>query len=195
MALPQVEEIGRGLSAALRMMTDGARAAPRIRADWRDISASFWAILLTFPAAICLIAANNAPSGLPLAQGLAANPTLLPLTLLQHAAPFILAPLLVLALTRTHAPKRFASFLIGWNWAEILVTLMMAVPALLLALKLSTPGLAFLQTLAIVALAARLRFAMIRATLSAPPAYAGLMVSIFMLGELVIARLVGSPLI
>ncbi len=34
MAMPHVAEIGRGLTGAIRMMTDGARAAPRIRAGW-----------------------------------------------------------------------------------------------------------------------------------------------------------------
>ncbi len=102
--------------------------------------------------------------------------------------PFILAPLLVLALTRAHAPQRFAPFLVSWNWAETLIALMMVLPALLLALKLSTPGPRLSPDIGHRRLAARLRFALLRATLEAPPAYAGLLVSIFMLGELMIAR-------
>jgi hypothetical protein len=194
MGLPAVEDIGRGLSAALRLMTDGAKSAPRIAAGWRELGSSFWAILISLPADICLLAANNAASGLPLSIGISLSPSLIPLTALQHLAPFILPPLFVLALTRRLAPQRFAPFLVGWNWAQAIVTMMMAVPALLLAAGLSNPGIALLQCLAVVALSARLRYAMIRTTLDAPPAYARLLVAIFMLGDLAIARMIGSPI-
>jgi hypothetical protein len=195
MGLPAVEDIGRGLSAALRLMTDGAESAPRFAAGWRELAGSFWAILISLPAAICLLAANNAASSLPLSIGVSLSPSLVPLTALQHLAPFILPPLFVLALTRHVAPQRFAPFLIGWNWAQAIVTMMMAVPALLLATGLSNPGIALLQCLAVIALSARLRYAMIRATLDAPPAYARLLVVIFMLADVLIARLIGSPII
>jgi hypothetical protein len=194
MGLPAVEDIGRGLSAAFRLMTDGAKSASRVKADWRELGSSFWAILLSLPAAICLLAASNAASGLPLSMGLSLSPWLIPLAAFQHVAPFILPPLLVLALTRRVAPQRFAPFLIGWNWAQAIVAMMMAVPALLLATGLSNPGIALMQGLAVVALSARLRYAMIRTTLGATPGYARLLTGIFLLGDLVVARMVGSPI-
>jgi hypothetical protein len=64
------------------------------------------------------------------------------------------------------APQRSAPFVIGWNGSE-----------------------------APVALSSRLRYAIIRTTLGAPPSYAGLLVLIFILAEHGIPRMVESPVI
>jgi hypothetical protein len=65
---------------------------------------------------------------------------------------------------------RGTSFVIAWNWAEVITTLMLAVPAALYAIGWAPPALAVMFTAAFSVLAARLRYAVARTTLgcSAP---------------------------
>lgn len=195
MALPATDEIGRGLRAAWGLLTEGARNPIRFDMSLRGCCVSFTALGLSLPAFVCLLAANAARPDAPLSHSLALEPEIVLASTLQHLAPFMLAPLFVLLLLRQTAPLRFAPFLVAWNWAEVLVSGFAAIPAAMLALGLIPPELALPYVLAYVALATRLRYALMRSTLAAPPAYAALLVGAVFLLEVSMAGLAGSIII
>jgi hypothetical protein len=162
-------------------MADGEKGLRALDLSQRGFLKSYGAIILTAPAFIAFVAAQRVREGQVNEAGLFAAPDIAALTLLQQAAAFLLAPALVLALLWGVArTARGTAFLVSWNWAEVIVTMMLALPAALYAIGFIPPIVAVMFTCAFAAIAARLRYAVARSALGvSPPMALGLMLLTF----------------
>ncbi len=173
--LPTSLEIAQSLRGSWRLMEDGERGLDGLDISVTGLWKSYAAIILTAPAFIALLAAARMKEGQSNEAGLFAAPEIALATFGQHALSFLIIPAMVLALLWGVArTRRGTAFLISWNWAEVIVTLLLAVPAALYAAGFIPPFVAAMFTLAFICIAARLRFSVARAALglSAPAAMA-----------------------
>jgi hypothetical protein len=169
--LPTSLEVARSLQGSWRLMQEGEKALRALDLSRDGFFKSYGAIILTAPAFLAFLAAVRIRQGQSNADGLFTAPDIAALTLAQQAVSFLLLPALVMALLWGVArTARGTAFLISWNWAEVIVTMLLAVPAALYAIGFIPPVVAVMFTCAFAAIAARLRYAVARATLglSAP---------------------------
>lgn len=164
--LPSSLEIAQSLRGSWRLIDAGEKALADFDLSWSGFVKSYGALLLTAPAMVALLAAQRLKSGLINEAGLFDAPVLALLVVAQNLLSFFIVPALVLGLMWSVARSaRGTVFVITWNWSEVAVTLMLAVPAALYAIGWASPALALMFTLAFMVLAARLRFAVARACL------------------------------
>lgn len=186
------DDVTRGLRGSWRLMSKGPAALPELDLSRQGLTRSCLAAVLTAPALIAVLAAENRIAGLSNAEGLFQSPPLALSVLASQIAAFLMVPALIagLAPQQLRSPA-FASFVIAWNWTEILCASLLALPALVYALGWSTPALAQLQWLGFSVVAATLRHAAAVATLGAQRGVAPLVVCASFLGQFGTARLLG----
>jgi hypothetical protein len=162
-------------------MDEGERAFAFFDLSARGLVRSFGAVLLTLPAVVALIAAERLRLGLGNEVGLFASPGLAAAVVGLHLATFVAAPLLVVALFwRVARTARGTGFVIAWNWAEVIVTLILAAPAALFAAGFTNSALATVMGFAFAVIAMRLRYAVARTALGlASPAAAAVVAITF----------------
>lgn len=164
--LPSSLEVAQSLRGSWRLMDEGEQALKELNISMDGFRKSFAAIMLTAPAFIAILAAERLKAGHSNANGLFTAPELALNALALHAVSFLVLPAIVLAMfwgvART---ARGTGFVIAWNWTEVIVTLLLAVPAALFAAGLLSGSMALAVTLAFVAIAARLRYAVAKSSL------------------------------
>lgn len=164
--LPSSLEVAQSLRGSWRLMDEGEKALREFNLSTEGLAKSFAAIMLTAPAFIALLAAERLRAGHGNAGGLFTAPELALNTLAMHVLSFVVLPAIILALFWNVArTSRGTGFLIAWNWTEVIVTLLLAVPAALFAAGLLDSRMAFAVTLAFWCIAARLRYAVARSAL------------------------------
>jgi hypothetical protein len=163
---PTSVEVARSLHGSWRLMDDGEKALGALDISRDGFRKSYAAIILTVPAFVAVLAAQRVNNGQSNTAGLFSAPDIAVATLIQHVMSFLLLPALVMAMLWGIARTvRGTAFLISWNWAEVIVTMLLAVPAALYAIGFIPPTVAAMFTLAVAVIAARLRFAVARAAL------------------------------
>lgn len=186
------DDVTRCLRASWRLMSAGPAALPEFDLSREGLARSWLATVLTVPAMIAVLAAENRMTGLNNEAGLFQSPALILSVLASQLAGFVLVPALIAGLSppllRTSG---FASFVIAWNWTEILCASLAALPALVYAIGWSTPEIAVMQWLAFAAIAARLRYATASATLGPERSVAWLVVFASFLAQAGVTRLLG----
>ena len=167
--LPTSLEVAHSLRGSWRLIGRGEKALEELDLSWSGFIKSYGAMLLTAPALVALLAAQRLRSGMINEAGLFDAPALAVQVIVVNVLSFGLIPALVLGLMWSVARSaRGTSFVIAWNWAEVIVTLMLAVPAALYAMGWAPPVQALMVTVAFSVLAARLRYAVARTTLGCP---------------------------
>ncbi len=127
---------------------------------------SFAAIMLTAPAFIAILAAERMKAGYTNASGLFTAPEMALNALALYAISFLVLPAVIMALFWSVArTARGTGFVIAWNWTEVIVTMLLALPAALYAAGLFDGRMAFAVSFAFWAIAARLRYAVARTAL------------------------------
>lgn len=186
------DAVTRCLRGTWRLMSAGPTALPELDLSRQGLSRSCLAMVLTAPALVAVLAAENAVAGLSNAAGLFQSPPLAMAVLASQIAAFIMVPMLIAGLAphllRTPA---FAAFVIAWNWTEVLCANLLAVPALVYAIGWSTPELAIAHWLAFAAIVAKLRYAAAAATLGAQRGVALLVVCASFLAQAGVTLLLG----
>jgi hypothetical protein len=179
--LPSSTEVLRSMRGAWRLMEEGERALTAFDMTQQGLVRSFGAFLLTLPAVVALIAAERLRHGLSNEAGLFADAAIAASIVALQLLSFVLAPALIVALFwRVARTARGTGFLIAWNWTEVIVALVLAVPAALFAAGLVNAGLALLMTAAFGVIALRLRYAVARSALGlAAPMAVGVAVLAF----------------
>jgi hypothetical protein len=164
--LPTSLDVARSISGSWRLMSEGDKALKDLDLSRAGFAKSYGAILLTAPAFIVALAAHRAALGMNNSSGLFDAPLIALQTLAQQVLSFAILPAIAIALVWNIARSaRGTTFLIAWNWAEVIVTGLLALPAALYALGWAPGPLAIMYTIAFGAIAARLRFAVTRQTL------------------------------
>jgi hypothetical protein len=186
------DAVTRCLRGTWRLMSIGPAALPELDLTRQGLTRSCLAAILTVPALIAVLAAENLMAGLANASGLFQSLPLVVAVLVSQVAAFVMAPLLIAGLAphMLRAPA-FASFVIAWNWTEVLSSGLLAVPALIYAIGWSTPVIASMQWLAFAAIVARLRYATAAATLGPERGVALLVVVASFLAQAGVTRLLG----
>lgn len=160
------DAVTRCLRGSWRLMSAGPSALPELDLSRKGLTRSCLAAILTVPALIAVLAAENRMAGLSNADGLFQSPPLVMAVLASQIAAFVMVPMLIAGLAphllRTPA---LAGFVIAWNWTEVLCASLLALPALVYAIGWSTPEIATVQWLAFAAIVAKLRYAAAVATL------------------------------
>jgi hypothetical protein len=164
--LPTALETAMALRGSWRMMNEGERALEDFDVSGKGLLRSFGAILLTAPAFVAFLAAERLRAGLSNQGGLFDAPDIAVQLVAITALSFLLLPLAILLLFwRRARTARGTGFVICWNWTEVVITALLATPAALLAAGAMTPALAAVFTIAFAAIATRLRYAVLRASL------------------------------
>lgn len=177
--LPSSTEVVHALRGSWRLIDTGEKALADFDLSVRGFLKSYGAILLTAPALVALLAAQRLKSGMINESGLFDAPGLALQVLVLNVLSFLIIPSFVLALMWSVARSaRGTSFVIAWNWSEVSITLMLAVPAALFAMGWAPPMLALMFTIAFAILAARLRYAVARTTLQSSRALSLLIVTL-----------------
>lgn len=160
------EDIARSLRGSWRLMDEGAAALPDLDLSRAGFWRSFLAFALMLPAVIALVAAARIAAGLANSTGLFTAPGLVACVIGALLLAILVVPAFLIALRPQLAREgRFTGFVIAWNWAGIVSTSLMALPAAVFALGWSTPDLAALQLAAFGIIVLRLRYGVARATL------------------------------
>lgn len=164
--LPSSLEVAQSLRGSWRLMDEGEQALKDFNISSDGFVKSFAAIILTAPAFIAILAAERLRSGYANEAGLFTAPELALHALALHAISFVILPAIILGLfwgiART---ARGTGFIITWNWTEVIITMLLAVPAALYAAGLFDGRMAFVVTLAFWVIAARLRYGVARSAL------------------------------
>ncbi|MCP8940978.1 hypothetical protein NK718_20835 [Alsobacter sp. SYSU M60028] len=160
------DEVGRSLAGSLKLMNRdpaGLKAFDvSVEAFWR----SFAAILLTAPAFVVSLARDRAELGLPPQDGLFADPWVVALQAGALGLAWVAFPVaMILVARRLGLGRRYAGFVIAYNWSAVLAALIFAVPDALLLVGAATPGLAALFALAFGIIIAHYRWFLARAAL------------------------------
>jgi hypothetical protein len=186
------DAVTRCLRGTWRLMSAGPVALPELDMSRQGLARSCLAAILTAPALIAVLAAENLMAGLANASGLFQSPPLVAAVLASQIAAFVMVPVLIAGLAPhlLRAP-RFAGFVIAWNWTEVLAAGLLAVPALIYAIGWSTPVIASMQWLAFAAIVAKLRYAAAAATLGPQRGVALLVVVASFLAQAGVTRLLG----
>jgi hypothetical protein len=186
------DAVTRCLRGTWRLMSAGPAALPELDLSRQGLARSCLAATLTVPAMVAVLAAESRMAGLSNASGLFQSPSLVVAVLASQIAAFVMAPFLIVGLAPhlLRAPA-FASFVIAWNWTEVLCAGLLAVPALVYAIGWSTPVIAGMQWLAFAAIVAKLRYAAAAATLGPERGAALLVVAASFLAQAGVTRLLG----
>jgi hypothetical protein len=177
--LPSSAEVAHSLKVPWRLIEVGDKALADFDLSLAGFGKSYGAILLTAPAMVALLAAQRLKAGLINESGLFDAPGLAMQVLVVNLLSFVVIPGLVLALMWGVARSaRGTSFIIAWNWSEVSVSLMLAVPAALYAIGWAPPVFALMFTITFTILAARLRYAVARTTLGSSRAASLLIVTL-----------------
>lgn len=186
------DDITRSLRGSWRLMSAGPIALAEFDLSRQGLTRSWLAAILTVPAMIAVLAAENRMAGLSNASGLFQSLPLVMAVMASQIAAFIMVPTLLAGLApHLLRSPAFGSFVIAWNWTEILCASLFALPALVFAIGWSTPVIAGMQWLAFAAVSARLRYATAAATLGPERGVALLVVCASFLAQFAVARLLG----
>jgi hypothetical protein len=179
--LPSNAEVAQALRGSWRLIDGGEKALSELDLTVSGLFKSYGALLLTLPALVALLAAQRLKAGLINESGLFDAPLIALQVLVLNVLTFFVVPAMVLALMWGVArTARGTTFVIAWNWAEAIVTLILAVPAALFAIGWAPTELALMFTAGFAVLAARLRYAVARTALAASaPAAVGIVALTF----------------
>lgn len=164
--LPSSSEVASCLGAVWRSMEEGEKAFARLDCSPQALARSFGAILLTLPAIVAIIAAERLRLGLGNESGLLDAPWLAASVVAVVLLSFLAPPAFIVALFwRVARTARGTGFLIAWNWAGVLVTLILAAPLALYAAGMIKGAMAALMVAAFSIIALRLRYTVARSVL------------------------------
>ncbi|PZU84480.1 MAG: hypothetical protein DI527_22710 [Chelatococcus sp.] len=190
-----VDDVARSLRGSWGLMTRGREALPELDLSREGFWRSFAAYVLMAPATVAVLAAARLAAGLRNEAGLFGSAALDATVVLAQCGLILALPLCMLALRpallRT---PRFTSFVIAWNWAGIVSSGLMALPAGVFALGWSTPHLALAQASAFAVIVLRLRYCVARAAFGADGRVALLLVAASVLADIAIIRLLVAAL-
>ncbi len=153
------DEVGRSLSGSLQLLNRDAQGLRRfsvsIEAFWR----SFGAVVLTAPAFVTALAADRLRLGLPLQEGLFADPGLVTLRLVLAGAAWIAFPLLMMLVARRLGlGHRYIGFVIAYNWSAVFASAVLAFPTAMYVTGLASSAQSTLFAFAFAIIVFRLRW-------------------------------------
>lgn len=185
------DDVTRSLRGSWHLMTRGAEALKELDLSPRGFWSSFAALILTLPAMVTILAAERIINGLPNSGNMFDSPALIASVVGAEALAIILVPAMMVGLAPklVHTPQ-FTSFVIAWNWAGIVSTSLMAVPATVFAIGWAPAPLAAVQTLAFGAIVLRLRYCVAKAAFG-PHSGAGMIVLASVVADYSVVRLFG----
>ncbi|ACA18585.1 conserved hypothetical transmembrane protein [Methylobacterium sp. 4-46] len=163
--LVSADEIGRSLRGTAELLDRHPGALRRFDLSERGFWRSFGAMALTAPAAVVALALERGP--VDLARAPLLRPDHVTLAVMGGVvACFLAVPLgMIVPARRLGLTALYVPFVVVTNWILVLAFLVLSLPALLLALGLSTPGLATLQSGAFAVILLRLHATAVRLTL------------------------------
>lgn len=160
------DEVGRSLSGSLELLNRNAQALQHFPASIDAFWRSFGAIVLTAPAFVITLAADRVRLGLPLQDGLFADPGLVVLRLLAAGLAWITFPILMIAVVRwLGLGHRYVRFVVAYNWTAVVVSALLAVPSALYAMGFASYALSTLFVTAFAAIAFQMRWFLAKAAL------------------------------
>lgn len=160
------DEVGRSLSGSLELLNRNAQALQHFPASIDAFWRSFGAIVLTAPAFVITLAADRVRLGLPLQEGLFADPGLVVLRLLAAGLAWITFPILMIAVVRwLGLGHRYVRFVVAYNWTAVVVSALLAVPSALYAMGFASYALSTLFFSAFAVIAFQMRWFLAKAAL------------------------------
>lgn len=190
-----IDDVARSLRGSWGLMTRGREALPELDLSREGFWRSFSAYALLAPTTVALLAAARRATGLTNEAGLFGSAALDLAVIAAQCLALLALPLVMLALRpgllRT---PRFTSFVIAWNWAGIVSSGLVALPAGVFALGWSTPHLALAQAFAFAIIVLRLRYCVARAVFGAGSRAALLLVTASVLADIALLRLFATAL-
>jgi hypothetical protein len=140
-----LEEVGRSLGGALKLLNRDPAGLGAYEVSFGAFWRSFGAMLLAAPAFIVLLADARLQAGLPLEDGRFESPLLVTREIVLLTGCWLAFPAAMIGLVRLLGlERRYAGYVIAYNWSAVVATLILCVPHFLHVLGLATNGLAAL---------------------------------------------------
>lgn len=160
------DEVARSLAGSIDLIGRNARALQQFPASIDAFWRSFGAIVLTAPAFVATLAADRVRLGLPLQEGLFADPGLVLLRLMSAGLAWITFPILMIAVVRRLGlGHRYVGFVVAYNWTAVVVSALLAVPSALYAMGFASYALSTLFVTAFAVIAFQMRWFLAKAAL------------------------------
>ena len=171
------EEVGRSLAGSFKLLSRDPEALGAFEVSYESFWRSFGAMGLVAPAFVALVADARVQAGLPLEDGIFASPGLAIREAVLVAGCWLLFPIAMIGLVRLLGlGRRYARYVIAYNWSAVVATTIMAVPHAMHVLGLATGGLTALYLFAFGVLILQCRWFLAKTALGVSGGLAALIV-------------------
>ncbi|GGH08842.1 hypothetical protein GCM10007036_04560 [Alsobacter metallidurans] len=144
-----MDEVGRSLAGSVKLLNRDPEGLGAFEVSFEAFWRSFAAMLLVAPAFVVLLADARLQAGLPLEDGLFESPLLVTRQALLVTGCWLAFPIAMVGLARLlGVGRRYARYIIAYNWSAVVATTIMAAPHALHVVGWATAGLTTLFLLA-----------------------------------------------